>query len=66
MASDNEKMEWRIRCPKCGRSKSLRQLGGVRVGSSAGKRTLGWCSGCRWFRWGIVEYVPVQQETNEV
>ncbi len=42
------KKEWRLRCPKCGRSKSIRESGGVREGaSSRGKRILGWCSGCR-------------------
>jgi hypothetical protein len=61
----DEKKEWRVRCPKCGRSKSLREIGGVRVGSSSGKRVLGWCRGCRWFRWAIMEYVAVQEEKKE-
>lgn len=63
----DEKKEWRIRCPKCERSKSLRELGGVRMGaSSRGKRTLVWCKVCRWFRWGIVEYVAIQEVNKEV
>lgn len=64
---ETEKKEWHIRCPKCGRSKSLRELGGIRKGaSSRGKRTLVWCKDCRWFRWGIVENVAIQEEKKEV
>lgn len=64
---ETEKKEWRLRCPKCGRSKSVRELGGIREGAaSRGKRVLGWCRGCRWFRWGIMEYVAAPQEKKEV
>jgi hypothetical protein len=55
----NESSEWRARCPQCGRSKTYAEMGGKRIAASKGKRILGWCRQCRWFRWAIVEKVPV-------
>lgn len=50
---------WWIECPKCGRAKPYNQVG-IRLGAaSVGKRVLAWCSGCRRFRFAIVEKVPV-------
>jgi len=42
---------WILSCPRCHNWRTLREAGGVRIGAkSVGKRTLGWCSHCRWFR----------------
>jgi hypothetical protein len=50
---------WQIRCPKCGKTRSYGEVGGVRLGAaSRGKRILGWCRRCNWFRWAVVERVP--------
>ena len=58
----DESSEWQLRCPKCGRAKTYAELGGIRLGAaSKGKRLLGWCRGCRWFRWAIVERVPASK-----
>ena len=60
----DESSEWRARCPQCGRSKTYAQMGGTRIGAaSKGKRILGWCRQCRWFRWAIVERVPIAEES---
>jgi hypothetical protein len=55
--------EWQFRCPKCNFSKTFSEAGGgaIRVGSSRGKRTLGWCPDCKWFRFLIVEFVKVEE-----
>jgi hypothetical protein len=56
------KEDWQVKCPKCGRSKLYSEMGGVRQGAySKGKRLFGWCKGCNWFRWGIVEKVLVNE-----
>jgi serine/threonine-protein kinase len=48
---------WRLRCTKCGKTRSLASVGGVRIGAaSKGKFTLGWCSVCRAFRSVAVEW----------
>lgn len=50
---------WQIRCTSCGRTREAAAAGIVRVGAwSRGKRTLGWCRQCRWFRLLAVERVP--------
>ena len=42
---------WQIRCTTCGRTRDAGKAGLVRVkAASAGKRMLGWCSGCRRLR----------------
>lgn len=47
---------WRIYCTSCGRSAPLAKVGGIRIGArSTHKYVLGWCRGCRWFRWARVE-----------
>jgi len=47
---------WRICCATCGRSAPLDRLPVVRMGAySRGKFILGYCRGCRWFRWLRVE-----------
>ncbi len=47
---------WEIRCTNCGKTRDAGDVGAVRIGaSSKGKRTLGWCSGCKWFRFLAIE-----------
>ncbi|MCA9191900.1 MAG: transglutaminase domain-containing protein [Planctomycetales bacterium] len=47
---------WRIYCPKCGRSAPLAKVGVTRIGArSYGKLTLGWCRECRRMRWLRIE-----------
>jgi hypothetical protein len=50
--------DWQLRCPGCGRTRRLEELGGLRIGASRGKRTLARCSHCRRLRWVVVEPVP--------
>lgn len=51
-----EDQTWIISCPRCGRWKTLDEVGGVRIGAaSAGKRVLGVCRACRRLRWMRVE-----------
>jgi hypothetical protein len=50
--------DWQLRCPKCGRTRLLSEVGGFRLAASVGKRVFGWCSQCGWFRWAILEVVP--------
>jgi hypothetical protein len=60
----DESSQWRVRCPRCGRSRTYAELGGTRIGAaSKGKRILGWCRECRWFRWAIVERVPPPEDS---
>jgi hypothetical protein len=60
----DESSQWQARCPSCGRAKTYAEMGGMRMGAaSKGKRILGWCRQCRWFRWAIVEKVPVANPT---
>lgn len=50
--------DWRIRCPKCDRSRDVRELGGYRYAPRSmgiGKRTLGWCRACRSMRLLVIE-----------
>jgi DNA-directed RNA polymerase subunit RPC12/RpoP len=55
----NTTSDWQLRCPKCGFTKNLAGTGAVRVGAvSRGKRVLGRCPDCRWFRFFIMERVP--------
>lgn len=57
------KEDWQIKCPKCGRSKLYSEIGGIRQGAySKGKRLLGWCKECKWFRWAKVEKVWVDDD----
>lgn len=50
---------WQIRCPKCGKTRALGETGAIRIGAySVGKRTLGWCTQCRWLRWAVIEKTP--------
>jgi glutaredoxin len=47
---------WRLRCPKCNRTKSLLEAGGFRFAAlSFHKRILAWCSGCKRLRFAAVE-----------
>ncbi len=43
---------WYACCSRCGRTRTLASVGGVRLGAnrSAAKATLGWCRGCRGLR----------------
>jgi hypothetical protein len=43
---------WYACCTKCGRTRTLASVGGVRLGAnrSAMKVTLGWCLGCKGLR----------------
>ena len=50
--------DWQVRCPKCGRNRDVRELGGFRYATRSagiGKRTLGWCRGCRGMRLLVIE-----------
>jgi hypothetical protein len=39
--------EWMLRCPSCGKTRRLSEMGGVRIGAvSIGKRVLSKCSSC--------------------
>ena len=50
---------WQVRCPKCGRTKPMGEIGAIRLGAaSRGKRILAWCIQCRRFRFAVVERVP--------
>jgi hypothetical protein len=50
---------WRVRCLTCGRWSPLGRTGATRLGAaSKGKRTLVWCSRCRWLRCAAVERTP--------
>ncbi len=61
MSVQNIQQYWQIRCPKCGCSKPLEEVGGFRRGAaSRGKRTLARCSECKKLRWAIVENVSNQ------
>jgi hypothetical protein len=45
------KPEWMLVCPKCGKRIPLRETGSIRIGAaSIGKRTLGFCKGCKRLR----------------
>lgn len=42
---------WIASCPRCDAWRTLREAGGIRLGAvSHGKRVLGWCRTCHWFR----------------
>lgn len=43
---------WYARCTRCGRTRTLARVGGVRLGGNpaASKVTLGWCRACRGLR----------------
>ncbi|MFI4882090.1 MAG: hypothetical protein ACIAQU_05850 [Phycisphaerales bacterium JB064] len=43
---------WHAQCTRCGRTKTLASVGGIRMGANRGahKATLGWCKGCRRLR----------------
>ena len=41
-----ESQNWHIECPKCGNSKSVWEVGGVRYKATGSKSVLGRCSGC--------------------
>ena len=41
-----ESRQWHLQCPKCGHSKSVWELGGLRYKASGSKSVLGRCSGC--------------------
>ena len=49
--------KWQIRCPACGRTKKMEEVGGKRVASrhSKWKRTLGKCTTCNSLKWMIIE-----------
>ena len=50
---------WQVRCTTCDRTRDAAEVGIVRIGAaSAGKRTLGWCSGCRRVRAIAIERKP--------
>ena len=44
---------WRAECTRCGRTRTLAGIGGIRLGGYRGakKATLAWCRGCRRPRW---------------
>lgn len=54
-----ESKEWRIRCDRCGRERSVWAVGGVRYKAVGRKRTLGHCSGCGTMRTMTI-YHPVK------
>lgn len=58
-----ERGEWQLRCPKCGRTKLFNEVGYRAGAASRGKRMLGWCSVCKWFRCAIVEKVRIKKAT---
>ena len=43
---------WYAQCTRCGRTRTLASVGGVRIGGNLGakKATLAWCRGCRGVR----------------
>ncbi len=43
---------WYAQCARCGRTRTLASVGGVRIGGNRGakKATLAWCRGCRGIR----------------
>ncbi len=43
---------WHAQCNKCGRTRSLASVGGIRMGGNrnAEKVTIGWCRACRGLR----------------
>lgn len=43
---------WYARCTRCGRTRTLASVGGVRLGGNRGakKVTVAWCRGCRGLR----------------
>lgn len=43
---------WHARCTRCGRTRTLASVGGIRLGGNrdAIKATLGWCRACRGIR----------------
>lgn len=54
--------DWQVRCPSCGRTRDLQELGGYRLAprSMGGlKRTLSWCRSCRALRLVVIEPASV-------
>jgi hypothetical protein len=50
---------WQLRCTKCGKTRDAGEAGMTRVGAASWrKRTIGWCSNCRWVRVIAVERKP--------
>ena len=51
-AGDDPAPGWHARCTKCGRTRRLADVGGVRIGAYKGstKYTLGYCRGCEGLR----------------
>jgi hypothetical protein len=53
---ERESREWKVICPKCGRERSIWEIGGVRYGArSRGKRTGLKCDACGRFAMHKVE-----------
>ena len=59
---------WRICCTRCGRSAPLAAVGGTRIGArSRHKYTLGFCRGCRRFRFlRIIQDLETHNLTDAV
>ena len=58
--------QWQVRCPACGSTKNLEDVGGRRVAArwSMGKRTLGHCRTCHGLKWLVIEPLPETSETR--
>lgn len=59
--------KWQVRCPNCGRTKTLEEVGGKRTAArcSAAKFTLGHCSQCNSLKWLVIEPQPETAEANQ-
>ncbi len=57
---------WQFRCATCNRTRDAAEGGVVRIGAaSAGKRVLGYCSGCHQFRLIALEHKPAAEPPAE-
>lgn len=54
-----ESREWKIRCDRCGRERSVWSTGGIRYKAFGKKRTVGHCTGCGTLRTMTI-YHPVK------
>lgn len=54
-AMESESRRWIMRCDKCGTSRIIWDMGGIRYLASGKKRLLRRCKGCKHLGWQAVE-----------